>query len=165
MTVCSIVLFLLIIQELETKLLNILQDLQCSSGSNSKWVGEAFSQRQGDWILVCRWVKLKLKMKNERRHIDNCVKTDFSFKLWRPSHFSIYISICTEGMSKKHFYYAILKFWILHELILYLKWVIILWSYHFHLSFFYFCCHLTEQKNYSCCIVWYCECIFYNLII
>lgn len=123
--------FLLTIEELETKLLNILQDLQCSSRSNSKWVGEAFSQRQGDWILVCRWVKLKLKMKNESRHIDESGEADSFFELWRPSHFSIYISIvCLKGWVRSIF-------------------ITPLWNFEFYMNWF---CTSNELLSYEATI-------------
>lgn len=135
MTVCSIVPFLLVIEELKTKLLSILQDLQCTSRSNSKWAGEAFSQRQGDWMFVGEWNwSFKLKMKAD---ILMTLERKISFSNCEGHLTSVFIFLlCTEGMSKKHFSYTIVKFAILHELILYLKSVIILRSYHFHLSFF-----------------------------
>lgn len=150
MTEASIVPFLLIIKELETKLWSILQDLQCTSRSNSKWAGGAFSQKQGDWMLVCRCVKLRFQVKNEKWKQTYwwLWKGRFIFQLWRPHHFSIYVPIM-KGWVRSSF---ITLLWNLH---------IILWSYHFYLSFY---SHLTEQENYSCCIVWCYECPFYNLI-
>lgn len=160
MTVCSIVPLLLIIEELETKLLSILQDLQCTNRSNSKWVGEAFSQRQGDWMLVCRWVKMKFEVKNEEwKQIYWWLwKGRFFFSNCEGHFTSVFICLlCTEGMSKEAF--------LLHHCeICNFSWIdFVPWMSYYPMKLPFpsflsstFCSHLTDQENYSCCIVWCC---------